>query len=92
MEWILLIISTFAYLLAFAFLPETYFPVLLDWKAKALREVSGDERYVSQHADEKTGFLKRLKKNLPLGIRFITTEPVILALGSFRYSNSAHTI
>lgn len=69
-------------MIALLFLPETYLPVLLDWKAKHLREVSSDERYVSKHA-EQSSFFARLKEVLPLSVRFTTTEPAILALGGF---------
>ncbi len=34
-EWVALAISGFAYLLALLLLPETYLPVLLDWKAQS---------------------------------------------------------
>ncbi|KAF2024622.1 MFS general substrate transporter [Setomelanomma holmii] len=81
-EWITLIISAFAFLVALLFLPETYLPVLLDWKAKSLRQVSGDNRYISEHA-KTSSFGERLERNLPLSIRFTTTEPAILALGGF---------
>jgi len=81
-EWITLIISTFAFLVAFLLLSETYLPVLLDWKAKHLRQVTGDDRYVSKHA-EQSPFLRRLKDVLPLSIKFSTKEPAILTLGGF---------
>jgi len=82
MEWITLIISASVFLVAFLFLPETYLPILLDWKAKHLRQVTGDDRYVSKHA-EQSAFLRRLKEALPLSVKFSTTEPAILTLGGF---------
>jgi DHA1 family multidrug resistance protein-like MFS transporter len=77
-----LVISAFAFLLAFMFLPETYLPVLLDWKAKSLRQVSGDDAFRSKHA-QTSSFVNRLKKNIPLAVHFTTVEPPILALGGF---------
>lgn len=82
MEWITLIISTFGFILALSFLPETYLPVLLDWKAEHLRKVTGDDRYISKHAEE-SSLIGRLKIVLKLSMRFTTTEPAILALGGF---------
>jgi DHA1 family multidrug resistance protein-like MFS transporter len=82
MEWITLIISAFAFLLAFFFLPETYLPVLLDWKAKHVRDVTGDERYVSKHA-EVSSLTARLKSTLHMSAKFTTSEPAILVLGGF---------
>ncbi|KFY04313.1 hypothetical protein V491_09390 [Pseudogymnoascus sp. VKM F-3775] len=50
-EWVTLIISSGAFLIALLLLPETYLPILLDWKAKHLRRVTGDSRYVSEHSE-----------------------------------------
>lgn len=81
-EWITLIISAFAFMIALMFLPETYLPVLLDWKAKHLRRVTGDDRYVSEH-EEQSSFAGKLREVLPLSAKFSTTEPAILTLGGF---------
>ncbi|EHY60778.1 MFS-type transporter kojT [Exophiala dermatitidis] len=81
-EWITLIISAAAFIVAFLFLPETYLPVLLDWKAKHLRRVTGDDRYQSKHA-EIPSLAKRVKQVLPMSVTFCTTEPVIVVLGAF---------
>jgi DHA1 family multidrug resistance protein-like MFS transporter len=81
-EWITLIISAFAFFIAFLFLPETYLPVILDWKAKQLREVTGDSNFVSVHA-ETASFFQRLKDVLPLPVTFFLHEPVITVLGSY---------
>jgi MFS transporter, DHA1 family, multidrug resistance protein len=81
-EWVTLIISVGAFLIAFLFLPETYLPVLLDWKAKHLRRVSGSQRYVSKHA-ETASFFARLREVLPMPVTFFGTEPVIAVLGGY---------
>ena len=81
-EWITLIISTAAFVLALFFLPETYFPLILEWKAKELCRVTGDTRYTSEHA-EKASFSGRLKQVLPLPAKFFRTEPVIIVLGLY---------
>lgn len=70
------------WLVAFLFLPETYLPVLLDWKAKHLRRISGDDRYASKHA-ETSSFFQRLKEVLPLPAKFLLLEPVVTVLGSY---------
>lgn len=67
--------------MALLFLPETYLPVILDWKSKQLRNDTGDKRYVSDHS---TGsFFQRVKDILPLPIIFFSTEPVIFILGAY---------
>jgi DHA1 family multidrug resistance protein-like MFS transporter len=81
-HWITLIISTVAFVIAFLFLPETYLPVLLDWKAKHLRRVTGNQHYTSEH-DQKDSFFKRLKKVLPMPITYFGTEPIIAVLGGY---------
>jgi DHA1 family multidrug resistance protein-like MFS transporter len=81
-EWITLIISGFGFLVAFFFLPETYLPKLLDWKATHLRRVTGDSRYVSHHA-EQPSFFKRMKKVGLLPFTLLLSEPVISVLGGY---------
>lgn len=81
-EWITLIISGFVFAVAFLFLPETYLPVLHEWKAKHLRRVSNSSAYISPNA-EKASFATRLKQTLPLSLKFLFTEPVIMVLGGF---------
>jgi MFS transporter, DHA1 family, multidrug resistance protein len=81
-EWVTLIISAFGFLVAFFFLPETYLPVLIDWKAKQIRRVTGDNRYVSEHA-EASSFFKKMKEVLPMPAKFLLSEPVITVLGGY---------
>lgn len=81
-EWITLIISAFAFLMALIFLPETYLPVLLKWKAANLRRVTGDGRYVSDHA-ESASFSERIRRGIILPAKFFVTEPVITVLGIY---------
>ncbi|OTB04269.1 hypothetical protein M426DRAFT_165762 [Hypoxylon sp. CI-4A] len=81
-EWVTLIISALAFLVSFFFLPETYLPVLLDWKAKHLRLITGDNRYVSEHATS-SSFIGRLKHVGPLPAKFLTQEPVVAVLGGY---------
>ncbi|CAG9951518.1 unnamed protein product, partial [Clonostachys rosea f. rosea IK726] len=81
-EWVTLIISGAAFLLAAAFLPETYFPLLLEWKARELRRATGDRRYTSDHARAES-LTQRIWKNLPLPIIFFVKEPVITVLGFY---------
>ncbi|KIW83638.1 hypothetical protein Z517_02884 [Fonsecaea pedrosoi CBS 271.37] len=81
-DWVTLIISSFAFIVAFLFLPETYLPVLLDWKARHLRRVSGSPVYVSRHA-EKASLLKRLRETLPMTVVYFSSEPVVAVLGGY---------
>ncbi|KAK3312627.1 major facilitator superfamily domain-containing protein [Apodospora peruviana] len=80
--WITVIISSAAFLVAFFFLPETYLPLLLEWKAKHLRRETGNRRYVSQ-LSEMPSFVDRMRKTLKLPIKFFASEPVVAVLGGY---------
>lgn len=80
-EWVTLIMSAFAFLVAFICLPETYLPILVDWKARHLRSVSGSDVYISQH--QSTSFMDRLKQVLPMPVTFFSSEPVIIVFGAY---------
>ncbi|KAJ4392433.1 hypothetical protein N0V85_007055 [Neurospora sp. IMI 360204] len=84
-EWVTLIISGTAFLISFLFLPETYLPKLLDWKAEHLRRLTNDQRYVSEHSRKlrQKSFGQRLRTRLSLPLKFIHTEPVIIVLGVY---------
>jgi DHA1 family multidrug resistance protein-like MFS transporter len=81
-NWITLIISGFAFLVALFFLPETNVNVLLSFKAKHLRHITGDNRYTTRH-ERSTDLARRLLKVLPSSIQFLVSEPAILSLGTF---------
>ncbi|UKZ59726.1 uncharacterized protein TrAtP1_001024 [Trichoderma atroviride] len=81
-DWMTLIISGAAFIIAVLFLPETYLPLLLDWKAKELRRATGDVRFTSEHAMA-ANFFSRLKHNVKLGITFYQTEIIVTVLGFY---------
>jgi MFS transporter, DHA1 family, multidrug resistance protein len=64
------------------FLPETYLPVLLHWKAEHIRRFTKDGRYVSEHSESVSVF-KRTKSTLLASAKFLGTEPVIAVLGGY---------
>lgn len=64
-EWTTLITSTFFLLFLFLFQPETYAPILLKWKARHLRLLSGDNRYMAEiEVDSHRKFRKRMTSAL----------------------------
>lgn len=81
-QYITLIISAAAWIVAVIFLSETYLPILLNWKAKILRRETGDKRYVSEHAGKESLF-QRTKRILPLPAKFFATEPVVAVIGAY---------
>lgn len=59
-EWISMILAGLITLSIFLFVPETYGPVLLQWKARHLREITGDPRFVAEIELRQTSLTTRL--------------------------------
>lgn len=82
-NWIVIIIAGFVLFLVFLFQPETYSPLLLSWKAKHLRQLTGDARYQSKLDLDKTSLSSRIilacARQFTLAIR----EPIILLLALY---------
>ncbi|KIW65762.1 hypothetical protein PV04_07989 [Phialophora macrospora] len=85
-DWVTLAISSAAFVVALLFLPETYLPVLLDWRARHLRRVAAADSspytYVSEHAG-KAPLARRLRDTLAMPAVYFKTEPVVAVLGSY---------
>ncbi|KAF3763974.1 hypothetical protein M406DRAFT_65239 [Cryphonectria parasitica EP155] len=76
-EWTILMLSGVIVLLVFLLMPETYSPLLLRWKAKHLRRVTGDDRFRSEHEIIKSTLFSRLKVSMTRPF-LMFTEPIIL--------------
>ena len=70
-------------LLVVLFQSETYPPVLLGWKAKKLRQLTGDERYQAAIEIRNVAFTKRLKHALYRPFLLTTTEPIVALLALY---------
>jgi len=77
-EWVALLTAAVIFFLAFFFQPETYAPVLLSWKAKQLRKVSGDDRYYAEHEINRIPLSTRLRIALTRPFVMAFREPVII--------------
>ena len=77
-EWTTLIMSGLVLGLVVAFQPETYAPVLLAWKARHLRELTGDDRYVAAMEIRGEPFVKRLGTALYRPFLLTLREPIIV--------------
>jgi multidrug resistance protein len=77
-EWITLIISGAILALVFFFQPETFAPILLKWKAKHLRKITGDDRYVSEVEIRANPFRIRLLHALYRPFILVTREPIVI--------------
>ncbi|OLN96773.1 putative transporter C794.04c-like protein 2 [Colletotrichum chlorophyti] len=78
-EWTMLIMSGLVLVCILLFMPETYEPVLLSWKAKHLRNLTGDDRYRSEHEVGDATLFDRLKVSMTRPFVMLS-EPIIFAI------------
>ena len=81
-DWISLILVGAVLVFIILFQPETYSPVLLEWRAKHLRELTGDNRYQTTHISA-SSFGTRLLTNLYRPFTMIWTEPIIIVFSFY---------
>lgn len=78
-EWIVLIISGALLVSLLLFQPETYEPILLKWKARHLRLLTGDKRYIAAtEIEHHVRFRKRMVTALKRPFAMIVQEPTIM--------------
>ncbi|MDI1490414.1 MAG: hypothetical protein OHK93_001617 [Ramalina farinacea] len=82
-EWVTLIISGLVLALVILFQPETYAPVLLAWKSKKLRELTGDERFKAEIEIRDESFATRLGHSLYRPFVLTFTEPIIVSIALY---------
>jgi hypothetical protein len=76
-DWITITFGGIVLVLLVLFLPETYSPILLDWKAKELCRLTGDDRYRAPLDFKRVSFIHRLRNSLYRPILLFMTEPII---------------
>ncbi|KAJ6020076.1 hypothetical protein N7499_003366 [Penicillium canescens] len=82
-EWITLCISAVILLLIVLFLPETYAPVLLQWKAHSIRTKTKDSRYRAPIEVTREPLMKRLGRAMQRPFAFLLREPIIIAIALY---------
>lgn len=66
------------------FLPETYTPTILGWKASALRAATGDSRYKGPlESATAISFRRKLADALYRPIAILVTEPIVMVLTAY---------
>ncbi|KAF5004977.1 hypothetical protein FDECE_8556 [Fusarium decemcellulare] len=78
-EWTMLISSGLVLVLVLLFMPETYRPLLLQWKAEHYRRITGDTRFRCEHEIAGTSLFSRLKISMTRPFLMLT-EPIIIAM------------
>ncbi len=63
-EWIAILVAGISFVLLALLLPETNMMVLESWKAKHLRQLTGDQRYRSERENESTSLGTRLFQSI----------------------------
>lgn len=82
-EWVTLIISAFLLLLILLFLPETYAPVLLQWKARHIRNRTGDQRHRAPIEMKQEPLIRRLQLATKRPFVFLVKESIIMAIALY---------
>lgn len=78
-EWTMLIGAGLVLAIVLLFMPETYAPLLLQWKAAHYRRITGDSRFRSEHEIQDATLLSRLKISMTRPFLMLT-EPIIMAV------------
>lgn len=78
-EWIMLITAGLVLTLVFLCMPETFAPLLLQWKAQHLRKITDDHRFQSEHEIVESTLFTRLKVALTRPFLMVT-EPIIMLM------------
>ena len=77
-DWITIILAAIVLCLVILFLPETYSPLILRWKARQLRRLTGNDQYRAPLEIKKVSFLRRMGHGLIRPVLFFVTEPIIM--------------
>ncbi|KAF2168806.1 hypothetical protein M409DRAFT_20823 [Zasmidium cellare ATCC 36951] len=81
-DWIAVLLSGATLILTLFFLPETFSPILLAWRAKHLRDITGSERFKAE-MDLQNTIWKRFQVALLRAFHMITREPIVVLLGGW---------
>ncbi|CAK96326.1 MFS transporter [Aspergillus niger CBS 101883] len=82
-DWIVLIMAGLVLSLIVLVQPETYGPLLLRWKSKHLRQLTGDPRYLSKLDLDQTPLLSRIRRACVRQFTLPIREPIVLVLSLY---------
>jgi MFS family permease len=82
-NWIMLIMSGLVMALIVLLQPETYGPLLLKWKAKHYRKLTGDHRYRSEMDMQKIALFSRITNACTRQFTLTVHEPIILFIALY---------
>ncbi|KAJ6021019.1 Major facilitator superfamily domain general substrate transporter [Penicillium herquei] len=82
-DWITIALAGLIFIPTVFFLPETYSPIILHWKAKHLRHLTQDDRYRAPIEFKPLSFSKRLRRALYRPCILLWTEPIIIIFSGY---------
>jgi MFS family permease len=82
-EWITLCIAGGLLVVMLLFLPETYAPIILEWKAKAMRDATRNPRYKGPLDGKQSSLVRKIAEALYRPILILLTEPIISVLTAY---------
>ncbi|KAL2219667.1 major facilitator superfamily domain-containing protein [Thermoascus aurantiacus ATCC 26904] len=85
--WASLVFAGIAFIAVVMFQPETYSPILLQWKAKQLRKLTGDSRYRAPIQLKKVSFWRRLRHALYRPFLFMFKDGLLTLVGVYMALN-----
>ncbi|OJJ06353.1 hypothetical protein ASPVEDRAFT_154403 [Aspergillus versicolor CBS 583.65] len=83
LEWIMLIMGGAVLIVVVILQPETYGNLILYWKAKALRQETGDQRYKAPMELKHDGLAKRLQKSVYRPFAMFYSELIIILMSLY---------
>ncbi|KAJ5679032.1 hypothetical protein N7462_007276 [Penicillium macrosclerotiorum] len=83
-DWMTIIMAGIILALTLLFLPETYSPVILQWKARQLRRLTGDERYRAPAEFRSLPVKKRILHALYRPLLMLWSEPIIMMYSGYQ--------
>ncbi|CAG8280557.1 unnamed protein product [Penicillium salamii] len=83
LEWIMLILGGAILCIIVIFLPETYGNLILRWKAKALRQQTGNDRYRSPMEMNRQSLGQRLRISISRPFAMFYSELIIILLSLY---------
>lgn len=83
LEWIMLIMGGATLVVILLFQPETYGPLLLYWKAKILREETGDKRYKAPMEMKHATLSRRLLLSVYRPFVLVYSELIIILMSLY---------
>lgn len=81
--WVMAIVGLLIALSCFLFMQESYAPVVLDHKARAVRRATGDARFQSAHEKALAGRSPFNRETFARPFVFASTQPIVAALALY---------